>query len=70
MRVSKKNRHHNGQKKKVQKDKQRSTKSESFYLLRGRRDRGRMVVGLTTTYAITTDIVSSKLDQGEVYNII
>jgi len=32
-----------------------------------------MVVGFTTTYAqsvpITTDVVSSNLDQGEVYNI-
>ena len=30
----------------------------------GRRVRGRMVVGFTTTYAITTDVVSSNLDQG------
>ena len=32
-----------------------------------------MVVGFTTTYAIsayTTDVVSSNLDQGEVYNIM
>jgi hypothetical protein len=40
---------------------------------RGGRDR--MVVGFTTTYAmqsvyITTDVVSSNLDQGEVYNIM
>jgi len=34
----------------------------------------RMVVGFTTTYMqsmpITTDVVSSNLDQGEVYNIM
>jgi hypothetical protein len=39
----------------------------------GRRGRDRMVVGFTTIYAtvpITTDVVSSNLDQGEVYNII
>ena len=30
----------------------------------------RMLVGFTTTYAITTDAVSSNLNQGEVYNII
>jgi hypothetical protein len=38
---------------------------------RGHRGRDRMVVGFTTTYAIsaiTTDVVSSNLDQGEVYN--
>ena len=38
-----------------------------------RRGRDRMVVGNTTTYAIsaiTTDVVSSNLDQGDVYNII
>jgi hypothetical protein len=29
-----------------------------------------MVVEFTTTYAITTDVVSSNLDQGEVYNIM
>ena len=32
-----------------------------------------MVVGFTTTYAsvpITTDVVSSNLDQGNVYNIM
>jgi len=28
----------------------------------------RMVVEFTTTYAITTDVVSSNPDQGEVYN--
>jgi hypothetical protein len=27
-----------------------------------------MAVGFTTTYAITTDVVSSNPDQGEVYN--
>ena len=32
---------------------------------RGRRGRDRMVVGFTTT-----DVVSSNLDQGEVYNIM
>jgi hypothetical protein len=39
----------------------------------GRRDRDRMVVGFTTTYAtvsITTNVVSSNLGQGEVYNIM
>ena len=40
----------------------------------GRRGRDRMVVGFTTTHMqsvpITTDVVSSNLDQGEVYNII
>jgi hypothetical protein len=36
--------------------------------MRGRRGRDRMVVGFT--YAITTDVVSSNLDQGEVYNIM
>jgi hypothetical protein len=40
----------------------------------GRRGRDRMVVGLTIIYmqsvSITTDVVSSYLDQGEVYNII
>ena len=46
-------------------------------MLRGRRGRDRMVVGFTTTYAIsvqsvpiTTDVASSNLDQGEVYNIM
>ena len=38
--------------------------------MRGRRVRNRMVVGFTTTYAITTDAVSTNLDQGEVYNIM
>ena len=41
------------------------------YNKRGRRARDRMVVGFTTTYAISaTDVVSSNLDQGEVYNIM
>ena len=40
------------------------------------RGRDRMVVGFTTTYAISvyvaiiTDVVGSNLDQGEVYNIM
>jgi hypothetical protein len=41
--------------------------------MRGHRDRDRMVVGFTTTYAInaiTTDAVSSNLNQSKVYNII
>jgi hypothetical protein len=37
---------------------------------RGSRGRDCMVVGFTTTYAITTDVVSSNLDQGKVYNIM
>jgi len=44
-----------------------------FYkTIRGRRGRDRMVVGLQTTNAISacTDVVSSNLDQGEVYNIM
>jgi hypothetical protein len=36
--------------------------------LRGRRCRECMVVGFTTTSAIGVDVVSSNLDQGEVYN--
>ena len=39
---------------------------------RGRRGRDRMVVGYTTTYAIvpiTTEVVISNLDQGDVYSI-
>jgi hypothetical protein len=36
----------------------------------GRRGRDRIVVGLTTTYAITTDVMRSNLDQSEVYNIM
>jgi hypothetical protein len=36
---------------------------------KGRRGRDRMVVGFTTTYA-STDVVSSNLDQGVVYNIM
>jgi hypothetical protein len=38
----------------------------------GRRGRDRMVVGNTTTYAIvpiTTEVVISNLDQGDVYSI-
>jgi hypothetical protein len=45
----------------------------SFYIFSGGlRGRDRMVVGFTTTYAvtITTDVVSLYLDQGEVYNIM
>ena len=50
-------------------------KSDSFYdFSRGRRGRDRMVVGLTTTYmlsmSISTDVVGSNLDLGEVYNIM
>ena len=39
---------------------------------RVRCDRDRMVVGFTTTYAIsaTNDAVSSDIDQGKVYNIM
>ena len=41
---------------------------------KGRRGSGRMVVGLTTTYMqsvpITTDVVGSNFDQGDVYNIM
>ena len=51
--------------------------SEIFFVIhfnmRGRRARDRMVVEFTTTYAsvsITTDGVTSNLDQGEVYNIM
>ena len=39
---------------------------------RGRRGRDRMVVGYTTTYAImpiTTEVVISNPDQGDVYSI-
>jgi hypothetical protein len=43
---------------------------QEFY--RGRYGRDRMIVGFTTTYAISayhiTDVVSSNLDQGELYN--
>ena len=43
-------------------------------IYRGHRGHDRMIVGFTTTYAIsasiTTDVVSSNLDQGEVYNIM
>jgi len=42
--------------------------------IRGRRGRDHMVVGFTTipmqSVPITTDVVSSNLDQGEVYNIM
>jgi hypothetical protein len=43
--------------------------------LRGSRGRDRMAVGFTTTVPmqlvpITTDVVSSNLDHGEVYNIM
>ena len=41
--------------------------------VRGRRGRGRMVVGFTTTIEpmpITTDAASSNPDLGEVYNIM
>ena len=44
-----------------------------FVFGQGRRGRDRMLVGITTTYAIsayTTDVVSSNLNQGEVYNIM
>jgi hypothetical protein len=51
--------------------------SEIFFVIhfnmRGCRARDRMVVEFTTTYAsvsITTDGVTSNLDQGEVYNIM
>jgi hypothetical protein len=43
---------------------------QEFY--RGRHGRDRMIVGFTTIYAISayhiTDVVSSNLDQGELYN--
>ena len=43
---------------------------QEFY--RGRHGRDRMIVGFTTTYAISayhiTDVVSSNLDRGELYN--
>ena len=49
----------------------------SIYSLisRSRRGRDRMVVEIVTTYTIIaypyhTDVVSSNLDQGEVYNIM
>jgi len=43
--------------------------------IRGHGGCDRMVIGFTTTYAIstyciTTDVVSSNLDQGELYNIM
>ena len=41
------------------------------YEWRGRRGSDRMVVGLPRqSVPITTDVVSSNLDQGEVYNIM
>ena len=50
-------------------------KSDSFYdCSRGRRGRDRIVVGLTNTYMlsvpISTDVVGSNLDLGEVYSIL
>jgi len=43
----------------------------SSLILGGRRGRDRMVIGLPMqSVPITTDIVSSNLDQGEVYNIM
>ena len=36
---------------------------------RGRRGHDRMVVGFTTTYEISTKVVSSNLAHGEVYSI-
>ena len=50
--------------------------SKSFFAMyaRGRRGRDRMVVGFTTipmqSVPIITDVLSSNLDQGEVYNIM
>ena len=50
----------------------RRTIEELLYIFieRGCRGRDRMVVEFTTTYAITTDVVSLILDQGKVYNIM
>jgi hypothetical protein len=50
-------------------------KSRSLFVNfnKGHRGRDRMVVEFTTTYQsvlITTDVVSSNFDQGEVYNIV
>ena len=42
----------------------------SYIVIGGRRARDRMVVGFKTTYAITTDAMSSNLDQGELYIIM
>jgi len=39
-------------------------------IIGGRRGCDHMLVGFTTTYAITTYVMSSNLDQGEVYNIM
>jgi hypothetical protein len=45
-----------------------------YIIIRGRRGRDHMVVGIITTYMqlvpITTYVVSSNRDQGEVYNIM
>jgi hypothetical protein len=38
--------------------------------MRGRRSRGLMVVGFMQSVHITTDVMGSNLDQGEVYNIM
>jgi len=38
--------------------------------IRGRRDHDRMVQLPMQSFSITTDVVSSNLDQGEVYNIM
>ena len=43
---------------------------ENLMKVRGRRGRDRMVVRFTTIYAITTDVVSLNLDEGDVYNIM
>jgi hypothetical protein len=55
-------------------DKPRAMQALYVSDIRGRRGRDRMVFGFTTTYMqsvpITTDVVSSNLDQGEVYNIM
>ena len=49
-------------------------KKDFCIMVKGRCGSNRMVVGFTTTYAISayhcTDVVSSNLDQGEVYNIM
>ena len=45
-----------------------------YVIIRGRRGRDHMIVGFTATYMqlvhITTYVVSSNRDQGEVYNIM
>jgi len=49
----------------------KTTNVVNFQFLRGRRGRDRMVVMLPMqSVPITTDVVSSNLDQGEVYNIM